>query len=314
MKKVLITGIAGFIGYHLANKLKKEKYNVVGVDDFNGFVYDSELKHDRFQELKGIRVYRLDITNIEKLKTRIEIEKPDIVVHLAAHAGVRSSLENPREYIDNNIIGTQNLIEACEENNVAKVIYASTSCVMEGNQLPWQEDEPTYRPLNGYGYSKLMNECQFGTSNISKTVGLRFFTVYGPWGRPDMAIFKFTNGIVNEEPIDVYNHGNMIRDFTYIDDIIQGIQIVIEKNLEKSHEIFNIGYGSQVQLMDFIREIEKNLGRKAKLNMLPRHPADAIATWSDTSKLQALGYKSTTPVEVGVARFVKWYKNYYGVN
>jgi Nucleoside-diphosphate-sugar epimerases len=289
-KKIFITGIAGFIGYHLANKLAKEGYTVVGIDNFNDYVYDSRLKQDRAIELKGITIHRADLTggsdkNGNRFRQLISDEKPDVVVHLAAHAGVRSSLEDPREYIDNNVIGTQNLIEACEQNNIEKVIYASTSCVMEGNQLPWKEDEPTHKPLNGYGYSKLMNECQFGTSKISKTIGLRFFTVYGPWGRPDMAIFKFTNGIVNDEPIDVYNYGDMIRDFTYVDDIIQGIQIVIEADLEKNHEVFNIGYGDQVQLMDFIREIEKNLGREAKLNMLPRHPADAIATWSDTTKL-----------------------------
>jgi UDP-glucuronate 4-epimerase len=244
--------------------------------------------------------------------------KPDIVMHLAAYAGVRHSLEEPQTYIDNNVTGTQNLIEACNAAGVDQVVYASTSCTMAGNELPWKEDEKCGYQLNPYGFTKFTNESQFMSSSITKTVGLRFFTVYGPWGRPDMALFDFTKNIVAGEPIKLFNHGDMIRDFTYVDDIVQGIKIVLEdtqkRNDAKYDTIFNIGYGEQVKLVDFVDHIETNLGREAIRELVPMHPADTHATWSDTTKLQALGYKPTTPIGVGVENFVSWYKDYYNVN
>lgn len=318
MSKILITGGAGFIAFHLANMLKNKGNSVVGFDNYNPY-YDPSLKRARVTELSknDVVIHTADLNNKDQMFELMSQEKPDVVVHLAAHAGVRHSLENPRDYIENNIIGTQNLIDACEANGISKVIYASTSCVMAGNALPWKEDEPTDHQLNPYGYSKRTNECQFKVSKIEKVIGLRFFTVYGPWGRPDMALFTFTKNILDSKPIDVFNYGDMKRDFTYVDDIVQGIGIVIDRVLSVDNsinEIYNIGYGKQVDLMQFIREIEKNFGRVADKNMLPIHPADTQETWSDTTKLKALGYQPTTPVSVGIEKFASWYKSYYKVN
>ena len=222
----------------------------------------------------------------------------------------------PEKYIQNNVVGTHNLIEACTRAGVDKVVYASTSCVMAGNELPWNEDEKLGYQLNPYGYTKATNESQFMASVLGTAIGLRFFTVYGPWGRPDMALFDFTNNIVKGNPIDLFNHGDMIRDFTYVDDIVKGIQIVIDKALseDSEKEIYNIGNGRQVPLMEFVENIEKQLGREAEKNFVPKHPADTQATWSDTTKLQKLGYKAETPIEEGVEKFIRWYKDYYGVN
>lgn len=318
MSKILITGGAGFIAFHLANMLKNKGNSVVGFDNYNPY-YDPSLKRARVTELSknDIVIHTADLNNKDQMFELMSQEKPDVVVHLAAHAGVRHSLENPRDYIENNIIGTQNLIDACEANGISKVIYASTSCVMAGNALPWKEDEPTDHQLNPYGYSKRTNECQFKVSKIEKVIGLRFFTVYGPWGRPDMALFTFTKNILDSKPIDVFNYGDMKRDFTYVDDIVQGIGIVIDRVLSVDNsinEIYNIGYGQQVDLMEFIHEIEKNFERVADKNMLPIHPADTQETWSDTTKLKALGYQPTTPVSVGIEKFANWYKSYYKVN
>lgn len=307
--KILITGGAGFIAYHLTRELEKRGNQVVGIDNFNDY-YDVKLKEARAERLQN--VIMCDLINKAHLDNVIKKEKPDVVIHLAAYAGVRHSLEQPRKYIDVNIVGTQNLIEVCEANDVKKVVYASTSCVMAGNPLPWKEDEPTGHQLNPYGYSKRTNECQFKTSKIQNTVGLRFFTVYGPWGRPDMALFTFTKNILEGKPIVAFNYGNMIRDFTYVDDIVSGICIVTETEIANG-EIFNIGRGEQVQLMDFIKHIEKNVGKEAIIDFQPKHPADTHATWSDTTKLQALGYKPTVSIGEGVENFVKWYKEYYNV-
>jgi UDP-glucuronate 4-epimerase len=221
------------------------------------------------------------------------------------------------DYIQNNIVATQNLIEVLEELNINKAIYASTSCVMAGNPLPWKEDEPTGHQLNPYGYTKRTNECQFKTSKIKQNIGLRFFTVYGPYGRPDMALFQFAEAAVKGKTIDVYNYGDMKRDFTYVDDIVNGIETLMYHILnteETQAEIYNIGRGQQVQLMDFISEIEKNMGHEIKKNLVPRHPADTLETWSDTTKLQELGWKPKVSISEGVAKFCEWYKQYYGVN
>jgi UDP-glucuronate 4-epimerase len=317
MNKILITGCAGFIGFHLANDLKTKGFDVVGFDNYNNY-YDVNLKMARAFELakRGIKIQRADLQDKNKMLDIIGSIKPDIVIHLAAHAGVRHSMDAARDYIENNIIGTQNLIEACELYNVSKIIYASTSCIMAGNQLPWKEDEPTNHQLNPYGYTKKTNECQFKISKIEKVIGLRFFTVYGPWGRPDMALFSFTKDILEDKAIDIFNYGDMKRDFTYIDDIVQGINIAIDRliTFDKSlNEIYNIGYGQQVNLLDFVAEIETNLGKTANKNLLPKHPADTQETWSDITKLQKLGYNPNTPIKQGVANFISWYKNYYKI-
>ena len=313
--KVVITGLAGFIGYHTAIKFQQLGWTIYGFDNFNSIVYDNQIKYDRADKLKqeyDITVADVDLTNYQELDGFIYSIKPDLVIHLAAHAGVRVSMDHPVEYINNNVIGTQNLISVCEASEVENVIYASTSCTMEGNPLPWGPDEKLGKQLSPYGYTKQSNENQFHTSKLKNAVCLRFFTVYGPWGRPDMALYSFTNDILDNKPITVYNNGDMIRDFTYVEDIVQGIEIV-SRNMSQ-RETYCIGNGSQVQLMDFIDHIEQNLGKKAEKIMAPRHPADALETWSDTTKLQALGYKANTPIADGVEHFINWHRNYYGRN
>lgn len=315
VKKVVITGIAGFIGYHTAIRFKDLGWEVSGFDNFNNTVYDEQIKRDRSLSLVDhhhITVAEHDLCSSWQMNYVMESTKPDLVIHLAAHAGVRVSMDQPGEYINNNVVGTQNLIDACEKAGVENIIYASTSCTMEGNQLPWGPDENLGKQLSPYGWSKQTNENQFHTSKIPNAVCLRFFTVYGPWGRPDMALYTFTDNIINDKPITVYNNGNMKRDFTYVDDIVQGIEIIANNMSER--ETYCIGYGEQVDLMDFINHIEVNLGKTAEKQFAPRHPADALETWSDTSKLQALGYKPTTAIADGVKNFVNWHRNYYGRN
>tara|TARA_B100000683_G_scaffold240151_1_gene247150 strand:+ start:301 stop:1257 length:957 start_codon:yes stop_codon:yes gene_type:complete len=318
MSRIAITGAAGFIGFHLVKKLVDEGHEVMGFDSFNDY-YDVKLKQDRATELKmnyGVEIDPADLKDKDDLLNWFETNTPELVIHLAAYAGVRNSLDYPEDYIQNNIVGTHNLIEACNAYDVKKVIYASTSCVMAGNELPWKEDEKVGYPLNPYGYSKLCNESMFMASDIDAAIGLRFFTVYGPWGRPDMALFDFTNKIIKNEPIDLFNHGDMIRDFTYVDDIVNGINIVIDY-IQSSmfiKDIYNIGNGRQVPLIEFVENIEFQLQRKAQKNYVPKHPADTQATWSDTTKLQALGYKAETSIEDGVEKFITWYKGYYNVN
>ena len=318
MSVIAITGMAGFIGFHLAQQLKQSGHQVIGFDNFNDY-YDPKLKQARAEYLSkefDITVDHLDLKSDINLHFWMQSRKPDIVMHLAAYAGVRHSMVEPDKYIQNNIVGTHNLIEACKKANVEKVVYASTSCVMAGNELPWREDDLVGYQLNPYGYTKFTNESQMMACSIPATIGLRFFTVYGPWGRPDMALFDFTKKIVNEEPIDLFNFGNMIRDFTYVSDIVNGIEIILNHalNTDEIKEVYNIGNGRQVQLMEFVDNIEKQLGREAIKNYVPKHPADTQATWSDTTKIQELGYKPEVPIEVGVEKFVQWYKWYYNVN
>jgi len=319
MKTIFITGIAGMIGFHSARKFKTLGWEVIGCDNFNDY-YDIDLKKERARILKeeDIRVINSDIH--DTINFNNVLENSDVMLHLAAYANPRHAMEEPQLYIDTNITGTQRLVEVAEQLNLP-VVYASSSCVMHGQPLPWNEHDVPGHQNNPYGWSKRVNECQFMHSKIDRTIGLRFFTVYGPYGRPDMALFKFTDAIVNETPLTLYNYGDMKRDFTYVDDIVQGIVIVTNRITDNDnqydgsmHEIYNIGYGEQVQLMDFVEEIEKNLDRKGTYDKVAAHPADMPATWSDTSKLQALGYKPTTPISEGVAKFVEWYKEYYNVN
>lgn len=319
MKTIFITGLAGMIGYHTAKKFKELGWNVTGVDNFNDY-YDPKLKQAREAMLNGlgVDVINADIQNPEYYD--YVMEEADVVLHLAAYANPRHSMEEPQHYIDTNITGTQRLIEVAEKSNIP-VVYASSSCVMHGQPLPWNEHDRPAHQNNAYGWSKRANECQFMHSNISRTTGLRFFTVYGPYGRPDMALFKFSDAIVNDTALTLYNYGDMKRDFTYVDDIVQGIVLVTDDILNPSgtsdgvrHEIYNIGYGEQVQLMDFVEAIENEFGRKGTYDKVPAHPADTPETWSDTTKLQKLGYKPTTPISEGVKHFVAWYKEYYNVN
>lgn len=320
MARILVTGAAGFIGFHLCKRLADNtQHTVCGLDNFNDY-YDVSLKRKRaviLEEIYDVPVIKADLRDLWSLNKTLENMDFDLVIHLAASVGVRHSYDNAMEYIENNVFGAQNLIDFCKSKNIQRVVYASTSCVMAGNSLPWKEDEPTGHQLNPYGYTKRTNECQFMTSGLVKTIGLRFFTVYGPYGRPDMALFRFADAAVNGNTIDVYNYGDMKRDFTYVDDIVAGIELITTRALttvDPQHEIFNIGRGEQVNLMDFIGEIEKNFGREIKKNFVPRHPADTLETWSDTTKLQALGWKPTTSIPEGVAKFVEWYKHQYGVN
>ena len=311
MRKYLITGAAGFIGSQLASKLQEAGEEVVGLDNYNDHLYDPSLKEDRVIHF-GLDVRNVDLRDESKLAQLLSKEKPTHIVHLAAYAGVRDSFGKEKAYHSNNIDSTQNLIDLCKVHcPEVRIVYASTSCVYAGSELPWTEGNEGGKQLNPYGWSKWTNECQFTASGLNVT-GLRFFTVYGEWGRPDMALFTFTQNILDELPITVYNYGNMKRDFTYVQDIIKGIELILDEDV-KSGEIFNIGRGQQVNLMDFITEIEKNTGKKAIKDLQPKHPADTLETWSNTGKLESLGYHPTTSIPEGIANFYKWYKEYHGV-
>jgi len=309
--KILITGAAGFIGSQLMNRLRSEGHEVLGLDNYNNHLYDPQLKVDRTEHFK-LDIKVCDLRDYESTLRIIDSFQPDQIVHLAAHAGVRDSFGKERDYHSNNIDGTQNLIEIVKDRDI-RVVYASTSSVYGSTPIPkegWTESLPTGKQRNAYAYTKYINEIQFAISGI-QNVGLRFFTVYGPWGRPDMALFQFTKKTLDNLPIDLYNYGDMKRDFTYVEDILDGILIVINDQTIPSNEIFNIGYGQQVNLKDFVKAIEENVGHEADINLAPRHPADTLETWSNTEKLQSLGYKATTPIDVGVKNFYNWYMEYH---
>jgi len=305
--RCLVTGAAGFIGSALMQRLIDVGYEVIGIDNFNTY-YDPKLKRDRVAH-RNHSVIEMDVLDVTE--HHIRQWSPDVVIHLAARAGVRTSLDTPELYHRDNIDATTRLIRACEKAGVKKMVYASTSTIMANNiVVPWVESEPVGHVLSPYAYTKYVNECQFKISSIPSTVGLRFFTVYGPWGRPDMALFSFVKDISRGKSINVYNYGDMKRDFTYIDDIVNGILITINTQIE-NHDIFNIGNGRPVHIMDFIHHIERCLGLKADIVMCPKHPADAKDTWSDTTKIRRLGYNPTTSVEQGIEQFVGWYRNHY---
>jgi len=309
--KILITGAAGFIGFHAAKHFTRLGHEVWGVDNFNSY-YDPDLKHKRAQILRdeyNVKIEKIDLKSSEETTFIVDNIKPDFCIHLAAMAGVRYSMEHADEYITNNCMGTLNLINALEKNDCQNVVYASTSCVLHGNPLPWGESEHIYPQINPYGYTKFINESQFHISNIPNAVGLRFFTVYGPYGRPDMALFDFTKNILDGNPITLYNYGEMKRDFTYVDDIVHGIECVF--NNMTPRDMYNIGRGEQVELSRFVQAIQDSLGIVAEIKYGPKHPADALETWSDTRKLQAIGYNPQTSIEEGVNNFVKWYRSYH---
>lgn len=308
--KILVTGGAGFIGSHLISSLTEDGHDVIGIDNFNNY-YDPLFKHSRVDHF-STRVRACDMKSLKDLDDKFLAFKPQVVIHLGARAGVRDSYGKERDYHSDNIDATQNLIEVCKKHSVERVIYASTSSVYGGTKMPengWVEDDVTQHQLNPYAYTKYVNECQFRISGLHN-IGLRFFTVYGPWGRPDMALFNFTRDILEGKEIKAFNYGNMKRDFTYISDIIEGIKTILNSDIP-TNEIFNIGRGKQVDLMYFIERIGKEVGKDPIIKLAPKHPADTLETWSNTDKIQRLGYAPKTNIEEGVKSFVEWYREYY---
>ena len=335
--KVLVTGAAGFIGMHCIERLLARGDQVVGIDNLNDY-YDVTLKESRLSRIvdhAAFRFHRVSIEDKEAMAGIFAEEKPDRVIHLAAQAGVRYSLENPHAYIDANLQGFMNILEGCRHNDVAHLVYASSSSVYGGNaQMPFSEHHSVDHPVSLYAATKKANELMAHTySHLYglPTTGLRFFTVYGPWGRPDMALFLFTNAIRNGRPIDVFNQGAMVRDFTYIDDIVEGVIRVLDKTATPDPDfdpmnpdpgtstapfrVFNIGNGNPTPLMDYIGALEDALGMTAEKNMMPMQPGDVPATSADTSELRDwVGFAPNTDVRDGVRRFVDWYIGYYGRN
>lgn len=334
--KILVTGAAGFIGFHTAQKLLERGETVVGLDNFNDY-YDVTLKEGRAQILDGYENFtmeRLDLADRTGMEKLFETNAFDKVVHLAAQAGVRYSIENPHSYIDSNIVGTLHILEGCRHNEVEHLVYASSSSVYGANtKMPFSVHQNVDHPLALYGATKKANELMAHTySNLYElpTTGLRFFTVYGPWGRPDMALFSFTKNILEGKPIDVFNYGNHRRDFTYIDDIVEGVIRTMDHTAEPNPEwdaehpdpgtsrapyrLYNIGNQKPVELMDYIGAIEQCLGAEAEKNLLPMQPGDVPDTWADTEALEKdVGYAPSTPIEEGVKRFIDWYLDYYQV-
>lgn len=335
MKKILITGAAGFIGSHLSLKLIRDGYKVVGIDNLNDY-YSVQLKEDRLSllENESFTFYKTDLENMEEINKIFEAEYPDVVINLAAQAGVRYSLENPKAYIDANIVGFTNILEVCRHFKVDHLIYASSSSVYGANtSLPFSTNDNIDHPLSLYAATKKANELMAHTYsslyNIP-TTGLRFFTVYGPWGRPDMALFMFTKNILEGKKINVFNNGNMMRDFTFVDDIVEAISRLINKPAEPNKEwngskpdpsssyapykVYNIGNNSPVSLMEFIESIEEKTGKKAMKNYMPLQAGDVPATYADVNDLyENINFKPQTNIKDGVGKFVDWYRSYYKV-
>ena len=332
---VLVTGAAGFIGYHLCLRLLKDGYTVTGIDNLNPY-YDVSLKRTRLERLTPFDRFsfvKIDIADKEALEKIFRTNKFDVVVNLAAQAGVRYSLENPRAYVDANIVGFVNILECCRYNHVKHLVFASSSSVYGANtNMPFSVHHNVDHPVSLYAASKKANELMAHTySHLFglACTGLRFFTVYGPWGRPDMALFLFTKAILEQNPIKVFNHGKMQRDFTYIDDIIEGVVRVMGRIPEQNptwsgndpdpgtsytrYKIYNIGNNNPVELMEFISIIEKVLGRDAKKEFLDLQPGDVVATYADIDDLiKDVNFKPSTSIDTGIRRFVEWFKEYYG--
>jgi UDP-glucuronate 4-epimerase len=312
-KNILITGAAGFVGYHLSLKLNQRGDKVIGFDNFNDY-YDPKLKKNREAELikSGIKVIHGDICDVNALERVISENKITHIAHLAAQAGVRYSLVNPHAYTKTNIDGFLNVLEACKKFKL-KLTYASSSSVYGNNtKIPFSENDRTESQASLYGVTKKSNELMAYTYHHLYEIpvtGLRFFTVYGPWGRPDMAYFSFTEAILSGTPIELFNHGKMIRDFTYIEDIVQGTVAAID--LESPHEIFNLGNNQPVELIEFVKIIEKAVGKKANIRFKDMQPGDVVKTYADIEHSQAkLGYQAKTKLEVGIPHFVDWYLQY----
>jgi UDP-glucuronate 4-epimerase len=334
MPKALVTGSAGFIGYHLCKHLLAEGFDVIGFDAMTDY-YDVRLKERRMANLLQSGSFRAVNDRLEAdgvLMDLVAAEKPDFIVHLAGQAGVRYSIDEPRSYIDANIISTFNLLEAVRATPVKHLLLASTSSAYGANtQMPYAETDKADTQMSFYAATKKSNEVMahsYAHLYDIPTTMFRFFTVYGPWGRPDMALFKFTKAILNGDPIDVYNHGDMSRDFTYVTDLVRGIHLLLDAVPERlddvpigdslspvaPHRIVNIGNGEPVQLMDFIDAIEEALGQPATKNFMDMQPGDVPATWADCALLQKLtGYTPKTDVVTGVKAFVDWYRDYYDV-
>lgn len=334
MSKVLVTGAAGFIGSHLTSRLLSRGDEVVGLDNMNAY-YEPSLKEARLQRLlgkQGFKFVRLDVADRVAIENLFSLEQFDLVAHLAAQAGVRYSIQNPAAYIDSNLVGFGNVLEGCRHTGVKHLTYASSSSVYGANtDLPFSVHHNVDHPLSLYAATKKANELMAHTySHLYRlpTTGLRFFTVYGPWGRPDMAIFIFTKAILAGDPIDVFNHGKMRRDFTYVDDIVEGVVRTLDNVATPAdnwsgqqpdpaisnapYRLYNIGNNSPVDLMRLIEVVEQALGKKAKLNFKGMQPGDVPATYADVEDLRrAVGFTPSTTIEVGVQRFVEWYRAYY---
>jgi len=327
--KVLVTGVAGFIGFHVSQALIARGDTVIGIDNLNDY-YDVSLKEARLKALqvhanaKNFQFIKLDIADMQAMLNLFAEHKPQRVVHLAAQAGVRYSLQNPHAYVQSNLVGFTNILEACRHNTVEHLVYASSSSVYGGNtKLPFSEQDNVDYPVSLYAATKKANELMAHTySHLYHlpTTGLRFFTVYGPWGRPDMAPFLFTDAILNNKPIKVFNHGDMMRDFTYIDDIVEGVIRVLDKpatsamgaNIHSPYRLFNIGNNQPEKLLDFIALLENALGKTAQKEFLPMQPGDVKATFADTTALENwVGFKPHTDLKTGVKKFVDWYQNFY---
>ncbi len=336
MSKILVTGAAGFIGFHLTQKLLARGDEVVGLDNLNDY-YRVQLKQDRLSQLVGqenFRFIEMDIADRERMPGVFEAEQFDVVVNLAAQAGVRYSLENPHAYIDANVVGFTNVLEGCRHNGVKHLVYASSSSVYGGNTtMPFSIHHNVDHPISLYAATKKANELMAHTySHLYglPTTGLRFFTVYGPWGRPDMALFLFTEAIVSGKPINVFNNGKMRRDFTYVADIVEGITRVADNTAAANpdwssatpdpatsaspYRVYNIGNNQPVELMHLIGVLEDCLGMKAEKNFMEMQPGDVPATFADVDDLiQDVDFKPATPIETGVANFVEWYRKYHNV-
>ena len=315
MIKVLITGAAGFIGFHYSKSLLADGYEVLGIDNMNDY-YDPSLKQARLNKLQPYQDFsfkKVDIANREELTTEFMLFQPEKVVHLAAQAGVRYSIENPYVYLDANLTGFLNILELCRHNKVEGLIYASSSSVYGANtKIPFSTDDKTDRPIAFYGATKKANELMAHSYSYLydlPTTGLRYFTVYGPWGRPDMAMYIFTEKICNGDSIPVFNKGNMKRDFTFIDDIIAGTRSAMEKNY--GCEIFNLGNNKSENLMDMIKIIETNLGKKAHIDFQPMQPGDVPESFADIDRsIKKLNYNPKIDIESGIPLFIDWYNSY----
>lgn len=330
---IFVTGVAGFIGFHVAQQLLSRGESVVGIDNLNDY-YDIALKQARLDALSRhvnahqFQFFKQDIADYAALTALFTQVNPSHVVHLAAQAGVRYSLINPHAYAQSNLVGFTNILEACRHHQVAHLVYASSSSVYGGNtKMPFAEDDNVDHPLSLYAATKKANELMAHTySHLYQlpTTGLRFFTVYGPWGRPDMAPCLFADAILNHRPIQIFNHGKMMRDFTYIDDIVEGVLAVLNKpatpapdtanntNTSAPYRIFNIGNNQPEKLMDFVGALEAALGQTAEKILLPMQAGDVVATYADTAALeQWVGFKPKTPIKTGVKHFADWYLDFY---
>ena len=335
MKKILVTGAAGFIGYYLSKRLLELGFEVTGIDNLNDY-YDVELKRDRLGQIEHsdrFKFFKLDLSDKEAIASMFTSGRFDAVVNLAAQAGVRYSLENPYEYVQSNVVGFLNVLEGCRHSGVGHLVFASSSSVYGANtKMPFSVHHNVDHPVSLYAATKKANELMahtYASLYGLPCTGLRFFTVYGPWGRPDMAYFIFTKAILEGRTIDVYNNGKMKRDFTYIDDVVEGVVKVVGRIPEPTpgwdsdepdpatsfapYRLYNIGNSNAVELMDFIRTIEGCLGVKARLNLMPMQPGDVPATYADVEDLaRDVSFRPDTPIEEGIRRFVDWYREYYG--